>query len=79
MVMSTILEEKIVHLAKWLITKDMKQADLARKMNVTQPCVHAWIYGVRPPNARHMMELYRMSGGKVGLKDWCEVFHDKQA
>ena len=66
----------MVHLAKWLITKGMKQADLARELKVTQPCVHAWIYGVRPPNATNMMKLYQMSNGKVGLKDWVEVFGD---
>lgn len=66
-------------LAKWLITKGMSQADLARELKVTPPCVHAWIYGVRPPNARNMMTIYRMSGGKVNLKHWCEVFPDEQS
>lgn len=66
-----------MNLAKWLITKGMSQADLARELQVTPPCVHAWIYGVRPPNATHMMKLYKMSGGKIGLKDWVEMFDEK--
>jgi hypothetical protein len=43
-------------------------------MKVTQPTVHNWIYGKRPPSGLHMIQIHKMSAGKVGLKDWAEVF-----
>ena len=63
-------------LAEYLVLRGVKQADLARKMNVTQPTVHNWIYKKAPPSAMHMMELYKWSNGRIGLKDWCEEFYD---
>ncbi|MGB0818200.1 MAG: YdaS family helix-turn-helix protein [Candidatus Puniceispirillaceae bacterium] len=63
-----------MRLAEWLVHKGLRQADLARDMGVTQPTVHNWIYNKRPPSGTHMMDIYRMSGGKVGLRDWCEAF-----
>lgn len=65
-------------LAEYLVFKGVRQADLARKMDVTQPTVHNWIYKKTPPSAAHMMELYRWSGGRIGLKDWCEEFYDER-
>ncbi len=61
-------------LAQWLVHKGLRQADLARDMKVTQPTVHNWIYGKRPPSGLHMIQIHKMSAGKVGLKDWAEVF-----
>jgi len=61
-------------LAEWLVNKGMRQAEFARQMEVTQPTVHNWIYGKRPPSGMHMMDIYKMSKGQVGLKDWCEAF-----
>jgi len=63
-----------MQLAEWLVNKGMRQAELARQMEVTQPTVHNWIYGKRPPSGLHMMELHKMSKGAVGLADWCKVF-----
>jgi len=61
-------------LAEWLVTKGIRQAELSRMLDVTQPTVHNWVNRKAPPSARQMMRLYQMSGGKVGLKDWCEEF-----
>lgn len=72
--LSTVRLELSVKLAEWLVHKGLRQADLARKLDVTQPTVHNWIYGKRPPSGMHMIEIYQMSGGKVGLRDWAEVF-----
>ena len=63
-------------LAEYLMEKGLRQAEFARIMNVTQPTVHNWIYRKAPPSAMHMMKLYKLSKGKVALKDWCEEFHD---
>lgn len=63
-------------LAEYLVHRGVKQADLARKLNVTQPTVHNWIYKKAPPSAMHMMELYKWSNGRIGLKDWCEDFYN---
>lgn len=64
-------------LAEYLVFKGIRQAELARIMNVTQPTVHNWIYKKAPPSAMHMMEIYKMSKGRVGLKDWCDDFYSK--
>ena len=63
-------------LAEWLMENDLTQADLARHLSVTQPAVHHWLNGVQPPNGHNMMEIYRLTRGRVGLKDWCEEFGD---
>lgn len=64
-------------LAEYLVSKGMKQADFARLMNVTQPAVHNWIYKKAPPSSRQMMKIYKWSGCRIGLKDWCEDFYDE--
>jgi predicted transcriptional regulator len=64
-------------LAEWLVTKGIRQAELSRMLDVTQPTVHNWVNRKAPPSARQMMRLYQMSGGKVNLKDWCEEFEVK--
>lgn len=63
-------------LAEYLVSKGMRQAELARFLNVSQPTIHHWIYKKAPPSGRHMMEIYKWSNGRVGLKDWCEDFLD---
>jgi len=64
-------------LAEWLVTKGIRQAELSRMLNVTQPTVHNWVNRKAPPSSRQMMRLYLMSNGKVNLKDWCEEFEVK--
>jgi predicted XRE-type DNA-binding protein len=64
-------------LAEWLVTKGIRQAELSRMLNVTQPTVHNWVNRKFPPSSKQMMRLYQMSNGKVGLKDWCEEFEVK--
>lgn len=61
-------------LAEWLVSQHMTQAELSRSLGVSQPAVHLWLNGVQSPSGQNMMRLYKMSGGKVGLKDWCEDF-----
>lgn len=61
-------------LAEWMVDKGLRQSELARQMNVSQVTIHNWVYAKRPPSGTHMMEIYQMSGGKVGLKDWCAEF-----
>lgn len=65
-------------LAEYMMSKSMSQAELARLLNVSQPAVHHWLNRVQPPNGHRMMEIYRLSGGRVGLKDWCEDFYDER-
>ena len=62
-------------LAEWLVNKGMRQAEFARQLDVSQPTVHNWIYGKRPPSGQHMVDIYVMSKGRVNLKDWAEVFN----
>jgi DNA-binding transcriptional regulator YiaG len=52
----------------------MTQSELARHLNVTRATINNWIYKRTPPSGRQMMAVYKWSGGKVGLKDWCEEF-----
>lgn len=61
-------------LAEWLVLKGKSQAEFSRDMEVTQPCVHFWVNGIQPPSSINMMRIYRLTNGKVGLKDWCEEF-----
>ena len=61
-------------LAEHMMKRGMTQADLARHLNVTRATVNNWIDRRTPPSGQKMMEVYKWSGGKVGLKDWCEEF-----
>jgi len=61
---------------EYLVNEGVRQAQAARELKVTQPTVHNWIYGKRPPSGMHMMAIYKYTKGKVSLKDWCEVFND---
>lgn len=65
-------------LAECMVLKGITQAELATTLNVTRQTINNWIYGKVPPGGRQMMALYRWSGGKVGLKDWCEEFNEKE-
>jgi len=60
-------------LAEYLVAKGLKQADFARIMGCTAPCVHNWIYGKSLPSSKQMIEVYKQTGGKVALKDWMGV------
>ena len=62
-------------LAEYMVSKGLRQSDLAKKLGVSQVTVHNWVNGKRPPSGLHMMEIYVMSKGKVGLKDWAELFN----
>ena len=59
-------------LAEYLVAKGLKQADFARIMDCTAPCVHNWIYKKSLPSTRQMIEVYKQTGGKVSLTDWME-------
>jgi len=59
-------------LAEYLVSKGLKQADFARMMGCTAPCVHNWIYKKSLPSTRQMIEVYKQTGGKVSLTDWME-------
>jgi DNA-binding transcriptional regulator YiaG len=63
-----------VKLAEYMMMRGVTQSELARTMNVTRASVNNWIYHRTPPSGQKMMELYKWSGGKVGLKDWCGEF-----
>ena len=61
-------------LAEYLVKKGISQQELAQKLDVTQPTIHNWIYSKVPPSGMNMMLIYKLSKGRVGLKDWCEDF-----
>ena len=61
-------------LAEHMMSRGVTQAELARTLNVTRATVNNWIYARVPPSGRQMMAVYKWSGGKVGLKDWCGEF-----
>ena len=63
-------------LAEHMMKRGMTQAELARHLNVTRATINNSIYRRTPPSGQKMMEVYKWSGGKVGLKDWCEEFYD---
>jgi len=59
-------------LAEYLVAKGLKQADFARMMGCTAPCVHNWIYKKSLPSTRQMIEVHKITSGKVTLTDWME-------
>lgn len=61
-------------LAEYMVSKGLRQSDLAKRLSVSQVTVHNWVNGKSPPSGKHMMDIYVMSKGKVGLKDWAELF-----
>ena len=70
------LTEVLLKLAEYLVSKGISQTECAKSLNVNRSNVHHWIYKYSPPSGQKMMEIYRWSNGRVGLKDWCEEFMD---
>ena len=64
-------------LAEYMVSKGLRQSDLAKTLGVSQVTIHNWIYHKRPPSGQHMMDIWKMSGGKINLKDWAEAFSEK--
>jgi len=64
-------------LAEYLVEKGIRQAELARHFDVSQPTVHNWIYSKALPSGQHMVDIYKWSKGKVNLKDWMEQHEQK--
>ena len=64
-------------LAEYLVEKGIRQADLARQFEVSQPTVHNWIYSKTLPSGQHMVDIYKWSRGKLNLKDWIAKHEQK--
>lgn len=64
-----------MQLAEWLVLKGKSQAKFSKELGVSQAAVHFWVNGTQLPSSKNMMRIYRLTGGKVGLKDWCEEFN----
>ena len=64
-------------LAEYMVSKGLRQSDLAKTLGVSQVTIHNWIYHKRPPSGQHMMDIFKMSGGRINLRDWAEAFDEK--
>jgi len=52
-----------------------KQADAAKLVNVSQPCIHKWITGKSRPSPKTAVAIERATGGKVTRYQLCpDVF-----
>lgn len=46
-----------------------KQADAAKLVNVSQPCIHKWMTGKSQPSPKTAVAIERATGGKVTRYD----------
>ena len=53
-----------------MVEKGIRQVDLARLLGINQSSVNKWLYKKSLPSGKHMIEIYKWSGKKVGLEDW---------
>lgn len=56
-------------LATWLARHDLSQRELARRLEVTEAAVSAWVLGTRRPE-RHRDAIERITGGAVRAGAW---------
>jgi transcriptional regulator with XRE-family HTH domain len=61
-------------LAEWLVSRGVSQNEFSKEFGVSQATISFWVNAEQPPSGANMMKLYRMTNGKVALKDWCEEF-----
>ncbi len=57
-------------LSTYMVEKGIRQVDLARLLGINQSSVNKWLYKKSLPSGKHMIEIYKWSGKKVGLEDW---------
>jgi DNA-binding transcriptional regulator YdaS (Cro superfamily) len=46
-----------------------KQAEAAKMINVSQPCIHKWMTGKSQPSPKTAVTIERATGGKVTRYD----------
>lgn len=58
---------------EWLDSTGVKQAFIARRLEVSPALVHRWKSGERAPSAEQIVTLEEFTGGAVTVRDWAET------
>jgi transcriptional regulator with XRE-family HTH domain len=57
-------------LQAYMVSKGIRQVDLARILKVNQSSINKWLYKKSLPSGKHMIRIFQLSDGQVNLKDW---------
>lgn len=57
-------------LQAYMVSKGIRQVDLAKMLKVNQSSINKWLYKKSLPSGKHMIRIFKLSDGQVNLKDW---------
>lgn len=57
-------------LQAYMVSKGIRQVDLAKILKVNQSSINKWLYKKSLPSGKHMIRIFKLSDGQVNLKDW---------
>ena len=57
-------------LTQYLVQNEISQKKLAELLQVSQPTVHKWLNDKAIPSGRRIVEIERLTDGKVSAKDF---------
>jgi transcriptional regulator with XRE-family HTH domain len=57
-------------LQAYMVSKGIRQVDLAKILKVNQSSINKWLYKKSLPSGKHMIRIFQLSDGQVNLKDW---------
>ncbi len=57
-------------LQAYMVSKGIRQVDLAKTLKVNQSSINKWLYKKSLPSGKHMIRIFKLSDGQVNLKDW---------
>ncbi len=57
-------------LQAYMVSKGIRQVDLAKILKVNQSSINKWLYKKSLPSGKHMIRIFELSDGQVNLKDW---------
>tara|TARA_A100001037_G_C15044609_1_gene587147 strand:+ start:50 stop:244 length:195 start_codon:yes stop_codon:yes gene_type:complete len=57
-------------LIQYLVQNEISQKKLAELLQVSQPTIHKWLNDKAIPSGRRIVEIERLTDGKVSAKDF---------
>jgi len=67
-----------VQLFEYMITKEVSQASLAKRIGVSQPTLSRYISGDVLPNVVTALEIQKVTQGEVPVEAWLTIKDDIQ-
>ena len=69
----TEIRAKIVQLFEYMITKDVSQSSLAKRIGISQPTLSRYVSGDVLPNVVTALKIQQITSGEVPVEAWLTV------